>query len=139
MAALALVVAFLVIFDLPLAATAGALGGQTVAELSKVVMPVPAGLVSDRTSLSGGPTGKIGFSEATSSDCAVSSALQADWLGSQLRYYVSSMQSPQKYLLLCVTLMKTATAAKEDVQKYANNPYLSSKMPSFAAILGART
>jgi len=110
----------------------------SVGTLSTTVMPTPKGLISDRTSLSGGPTGRIGFNESTSSDCNVSSSLHSDWTASQLRYFVSSIQSPQKYLLICVTLMKTSASAKANVQKVANNPYLTSKMPSFAPIPGAR-
>lgn len=120
-----------------LAPTAFANTTATAGGLSKVVMPTPAGLISDRTSLSGGPTGRIGFSEATSSDCNVSNSLHQDWIASQLKYFVSSIQSPQKYLLVCVTLMKTSAAAKASVQKVADNPYLPAKMPAFASIPGA--
>lgn len=114
---------------------AGALGSASVSGLSKIVMPAPKGLVSDSVSLSGGPTGNIAFSEATSSDCNVSSSLKKEWLASQLRYYVSSRQKPQKYLLLCVTLMRTTSAALANVRKVAD----ASKMAPLSLISGART
>jgi hypothetical protein len=127
---------FAIVAVFPLGSDAFATTKPSVGALSKVVMPTPKGLISDRTSLSGGPTGRIGFDEATSSDCNVSSSLHSDWLASQLRYFVSSIQSPQKYLLVCVTLMKTGSSARTDVQKFADNPYLTAK--PFAPIPGAR-
>lgn len=121
---------------LPLTSDAFATTKPSVGTLSKVVMTTPKGLISDKTSLSGGPTGRIGFNAATSSDCNVSNSLHGEWIASQLRYFVSSIQSPQKYLLVCVTLMKTSASARANVQKFADNPYLTTK--TFAPIPGAR-
>ncbi len=122
----------------PLSSSALAATNTSVGKLSTVVMPSPTGLVPDPTSLSGGPTGRIGFNEATSSDCNVSNALHSVWVASQLRYFVSSLQSPQKYLLVCVSLMKTSAAANANVKHFADNPYLATTVRSFAPIPGAR-
>jgi hypothetical protein len=116
-----------------------AFGGTnaSIGALSKIVMPTPKGFISDGTSLSGGPTGRIGFYEATSADCNINSSLILNWAASQLRFFVSSLRNPQKYLLVCVSLLRSSAVAKENVLAVADNPYMPSKMPFFAPIPGA--
>ena len=86
--------------------------------LAALVAPTPAGFTSETISLGGGPTGLIGANEATSSDCNLTGVLQSEWVASGLRYFDHSTAFPQTYLVLCVTLMKSAGAATANQKEY---------------------
>jgi hypothetical protein len=102
--------------------------------LPEVMVPTLAGFSSERTSLSGGPTGRIGFIEATSSDCAVSSTSKREWMGSELKYFDHSVKYPETYLLDCVTLMTTSAAAVAEVRSYTASPYIKAEVKAFTSI-----
>ena len=90
------------------------------ASLGEYVVPMLLGFISQATSLSGGPTGKIGFNEATSSDCNVGDPQSLSWLASELRYYDDSPRYKDTYELLCVSEFK-ATAVPPCKVKFSSN------------------
>jgi len=91
-----------------------------VPTLLSLVVPGPAGFDSDATDeTGGGPTGKIGFSEAASADCDPAGLTQGQWIGSVLRYFDNNPTDPETYVILCVTQLRSAKAATANRNRVA--------------------
>ncbi len=82
------------------------------ASLDSLVVSSASGFKSESVDkVGGGPTGQIGFSEATSADCDPAGLVRGRWEGSVLRYFDSNPSAPETYLILCVTRLRTAQEA----------------------------
>jgi hypothetical protein len=98
----------------------------------------PSGFVAKGTDLvGGGPTGSIGFSEATSADCNAGSGTKSQWVGSALRYFEKSPNDASVYMLLCVTQYRTSATPTSNVKSLAT--LAKAKKSSLVNIPGAVT
>jgi hypothetical protein len=105
--------------ELFVASPSGAVAAHSkVPTLLSLVVPGPAGFASDATDeTGGGPTGKIGFNEATSADCDPAGLTRGQWVGSVLRYFDNNPADPETYVILCVTQLRSARAATANRNK----------------------
>jgi hypothetical protein len=117
------------------AESAAAAPGINPTQLGRYVVPPTSGFVSQKTSLSGGPTGKISFEESTSSDCAVGTSSKAEWMASELRYYKDSPRFRDTYELLCVSEFRTTSGAVKSEAPFKQA--LDGRLKQFSAIPSA--
>jgi hypothetical protein len=107
-------VAGIVLLALPTFGTpSGALTSHAKApSLLSLVVGAPGGFKTESKDLvSGGRTGSINISEASSADCDPTNLGGGQWVASVLRYFDDSTAAPQTYEILCVTQLKTAHEA----------------------------
>ena len=87
----------------------------TTLSATAVVVSAPTGFTSEPTDLvSGGSTGSLTYGEAAGADCSGVDPIktsETQWSSSQLRFYGGNPAYGNSYLILCVTRMRSVSAA----------------------------